>query len=54
MFDGITAATPGAKTPEQAAANAAAADLPPISEAAMERVAQLYAERVKSQVHQRW
>jgi len=54
MFDGITAAIPGAKTPEQAAANAAAADLPPISEAAMERVAQLYAERVKSQVHQRW
>ena len=54
MFDGITAAIPGAKTPEQAVANATAADLPPISGAAMERVAQLYAERVKPQVHQRW
>jgi aryl-alcohol dehydrogenase-like predicted oxidoreductase len=54
MFDGITSAIPGAKTPEQAVANAAAADLPPISGAAMERVARLYAERVKPQVHQRW
>jgi len=54
MFEGVTAAIPGARTPEQAVANAAAADLPPISEAAMERVAQLYAERVKAQVHQRW
>jgi aryl-alcohol dehydrogenase-like predicted oxidoreductase len=54
MFEGVTAAIPGAKTPEQAVANAAAADLPPISGAAMERVAQLYAERVKAQVHQRW
>ncbi len=54
MFEGVTAAIPGAKTPEQAVANAAAADLPPISGAAMERVAQLYAERVKPQVHQRW
>ena len=54
MFEGVTAAIPGAKTPEQAVANAAAADLPPISGDAMERVAQLYAERVKAQVHQRW
>ena len=30
MFDAVTCAIPGAKTPEQARENAAAADLPPL------------------------
>ena len=54
MSDAVTAAIPGAKTPEQARANAAAADLAPLSPAAMERIARLYEERVKPLVHQRW
>jgi aryl-alcohol dehydrogenase-like predicted oxidoreductase len=54
MADAVTAAIPGAKTPEQAQANAAAADLAPLPSAAMERIAALYEERVKPLVHQRW
>jgi aryl-alcohol dehydrogenase-like predicted oxidoreductase len=54
MSDGVTAAIPGAKTPEQARANAAAADLPALSDAVMQRVRQLYEERAAPLVHQRW
>jgi len=54
VHDGVTAAIPGAKTPEQAAANAAAADVPPLGPAAMERVRELYDTRVRPLVHQRW
>jgi aryl-alcohol dehydrogenase-like predicted oxidoreductase len=54
MSDAVTAAIPGAKTPEQARINAAAADLGPLPPAAMERITRLYEERVKRLVHQRW
>ena len=54
MSDAVTAAIPGAKTPEQARANAAAADLAPLPPEAMDRIARLYEERVKPLVHQRW
>jgi len=54
MFDGVTAAIPGAKSPEQARANAAAADLAPILPATLERIRALYEERIKPLVHQRW
>ena len=54
MSDAVTAAIPGAKTPEQARANAAAADLAPLPAEAMDRIARLYEERVKPLVHQRW
>ncbi len=54
MSDAVTAAIPGAKTPDQARANAAAADLAPLPPAAMERIAELYAERIRPLVHQRW
>jgi aryl-alcohol dehydrogenase-like predicted oxidoreductase len=54
MADALTAAIPGAKTPEQARANAAAADLAPLEPAVMERIASLYEERVRPLVHQRW
>jgi aryl-alcohol dehydrogenase-like predicted oxidoreductase len=54
MFDGVTAAIPGAKRPDQAFANAAAADLPPLPPATMERIRALYEERAKPLVHQRW
>ncbi len=54
MHDGVTATIPGAKSPEQARSNAAAADLAPLPPATMERIAELYATRIKPLVHQRW
>ena len=54
MSEAVTAAIPGAKTAEQARANAAAADLASLPAAAMEQIARLYRERVKPLVHQRW
>jgi aryl-alcohol dehydrogenase-like predicted oxidoreductase len=54
MSEAVTAAIPGAKTPEQARANAAAAGVGPLPPATMERIAHLYEERVKPLVHQRW
>jgi aryl-alcohol dehydrogenase-like predicted oxidoreductase len=54
MSEAVTAAIPGAKTPEQARANAAAADLAALPDAAMEQIASLYRERVRPLVHQRW
>jgi len=53
MSDAVTAAIPGAKTPEQARTNATAADLGPLPPAAIERIGCLYEERVKPLVHQR-
>jgi aryl-alcohol dehydrogenase-like predicted oxidoreductase len=54
MFDGVTAAIPGARSPEQARANAAASDLQPLSPATMARIRELYDDRAKPLVHQRW
>ena len=54
MFDGVTAAIPGAKTTEQARANAAAAGLAEIPSSTMEQIERMYAERIKPLVHQRW
>ena len=54
MHEGVTAAIPGAKNPEQARANAAAADLPPLSDEIMAGVRDLYERLAKPLVHQRW
>jgi aryl-alcohol dehydrogenase-like predicted oxidoreductase len=54
MFEGITTAIPGAKTPDQARANAAAGSLPPLDAATMERIKALYDERIRPLVHHRW
>ena len=54
MHAGVSAAIPGAKNPEQARANAAAADLPPLSDELMGEVAERYARYAKTLVHQRW
>jgi aryl-alcohol dehydrogenase-like predicted oxidoreductase len=54
MNDGISTVIPGAKTPEQAMANAAAADLPELPASTMEQVETLYRERIAPLVHQRW
>jgi aryl-alcohol dehydrogenase-like predicted oxidoreductase len=53
-FGAVSTVIPGAKTPEQARANAAAADLPALPAAALERIAALYSTRVAPLVHQRW
>jgi aryl-alcohol dehydrogenase-like predicted oxidoreductase len=44
----------GAKTSDQARANAAASDLTPLSEDTHAAIARLYGERIAPQVHQRW
>lgn len=54
MHEGVTAAIPGARTPEQARANAATSDLPQLPATTMERIRQLYEERARPLVHQRW
>ena len=54
MHEGVTAAIPGAKSPAQARANAAATDLPPLPDAVMARVQELYDRYARDLVHQRW
>jgi aryl-alcohol dehydrogenase-like predicted oxidoreductase len=54
MFDAVSCAIPGAKRPDQMADNAAAADLPPLTEAQMAAIRQIYEKHIKAQVHQRW
>jgi aryl-alcohol dehydrogenase-like predicted oxidoreductase len=54
MNDAVSCVIPGAKRPEQVEQNALAADLPPLSQAALAEIRSLYDERVRSLVHQRW
>ncbi len=50
----VSTVIPGAKNPDQARANAAAADLPPLAGEATERIAALYERHFVPQVHHRW
>ncbi len=54
MFDAVSTVIPGAKTPEQARANATAADLAPLPRATTARIDALYRERIAPLVHERW
>jgi aryl-alcohol dehydrogenase-like predicted oxidoreductase len=54
MFPEVTAAIPGARSPEQVAVNAAAADLAPLPAATMDKVRSLYDRRFRAVVHGRW
>jgi aryl-alcohol dehydrogenase-like predicted oxidoreductase len=54
MFDPVSCAIPGAKNPEQAIANARAADLPPLSDEVMGQIKAIYDDKIRSLVHQRW
>jgi len=54
MFDAVSCAIPGAKTPAQEEDNARAADLPPLSDEAMHAVARVYDELIRPRVHHRW
>jgi aryl-alcohol dehydrogenase-like predicted oxidoreductase len=53
-FDAVSTVIPGAKTPAQARANAAAADLPPLPSETRAAIEDVYRRRVAPGVHQRW
>jgi aryl-alcohol dehydrogenase-like predicted oxidoreductase len=53
-FVAVSSVIPGAKTPEQAQANALAAELPPLSDETMQAIEDVYARRIAPLVHQRW
>jgi aryl-alcohol dehydrogenase-like predicted oxidoreductase len=54
MWDAVTCAIPGAKTPAQARENVSAAELPPISSETMAAVARVYDDYVRAAVHRSW
>jgi len=54
MSEAVTVVIPGARNPQQALANVAAAGLPPLSAEAVDAIARIYAEDIKPYVHQRW
>jgi aryl-alcohol dehydrogenase-like predicted oxidoreductase len=51
---GVSTVIPGARSPEQARANAAAAQLPPIDPGRELALEQLYDEAIREHVHHRW
>jgi aryl-alcohol dehydrogenase-like predicted oxidoreductase len=51
---GVTTVIPGARNVEQARANAAAADVPPLSAEQQAAVRELYDRRIRELVHSRW
>ena len=54
MFDAVTCAIPGAKTPAQAEENAAAADCAALPPATMQKLKSIYEERIQPLVHHYW
>ncbi|MDI6101454.1 aldo/keto reductase [Actinoplanes sp. NEAU-A12] len=51
---GLTVVIPGARNPEQARANAASADLAPLSPETQEMITAVYDELIRPQVHGKW
>ncbi|MFD5711119.1 aldo/keto reductase [Streptomyces pharetrae] len=51
---GVTTVIPGARSPEQARANTAAATLPPLPDTTLDAIRDLYDRRIKDQVEGRW
>ena len=54
MFDAVSTVIPGAKNPQQAVQNVRAADLPALSGQAMAKIKDIYDQKIREQVHQRW
>ncbi len=54
MFPAVTCAIPGAKRPEQVDENAAASDLPPLTDNAMSALDAIYTQQIRPQVHHYW
>jgi aryl-alcohol dehydrogenase-like predicted oxidoreductase len=51
---GVTVVIPGARNPQQARDNAAAAELPPLPAATLDAVRAVYDELIRPQVHDKW
>ena len=51
---GVTTVIPGARNPDQARQNAAAADLPPLNAGALAGIEDLYDKYFRAEVHSRW
>jgi aryl-alcohol dehydrogenase-like predicted oxidoreductase len=54
MQSAVSSVIPGAKNADQAIANAAASDVPPIDSATMAAIAELYERSIAEHVHARW
>lgn len=54
MNDAVSCAIPGGKTPAQVEDNVRAADLPPLSDATMAGVREIYDRRIREWVHHYW
>jgi aryl-alcohol dehydrogenase-like predicted oxidoreductase len=53
-FEAVSCVIPGARRPDQVAANAAASALPPLDPATLAAVQQIYDDSIRPLVHQRW
>ena len=51
---GVSTVIPGARSPGQARQNAAAAGLPPFTDAQLSAIQAIYDRRIRAQVHHRW
>jgi aryl-alcohol dehydrogenase-like predicted oxidoreductase len=54
MFDAVTCAIPGAKTPAQARENVSPGELPPLPASVMQEVQKVYDQTVRGLVHASW
>ena len=54
MFDAVSCAIPGGKSPEQVADNCRASDLAPLSPEVMDAISAVYKDKIAPLVHQRW
>jgi aryl-alcohol dehydrogenase-like predicted oxidoreductase len=51
---GVTTVIPGARNPDQARQNAAAAALPPFTGDQLSAIKAIYDQRIRAQLHHRW
>jgi aryl-alcohol dehydrogenase-like predicted oxidoreductase len=54
MHDAVTCAIPGAKRPQQVEENCKAADLPPLSNEAIDSTRRVYNTHIRALVHHHW
>ena len=54
MHPAVSCAIPGVKRPDQVEDNLAAAEMPPLSKETMDRIREIYAHRVRPEVHHQW
>ena len=54
MFDAVTCAVPGAKRPAQVEETLRAADLPPLTDPTMKKIAEIYDRNIRPEVHALW